>query len=73
MSDKFLPADGSTVTIDFSCIAVVPRKRVKKHGQTYTNLHCGHCGNWFIMMCIGKRKKAFCPWCGRKLKVKLVK
>ena len=63
--------DGSSVTVDFSCIAVANRNRVKKNGATYTNVFCPACGEWHILIAVGKRKKVFCSWCGVKLKLKL--
>lgn len=70
---RYIPDDGSTVSIDFDCIAIANRDRVRKYGQTYTNLHCPACGEWHILIAIGKRKKVHCPWCGKKLKIKLMR
>lgn len=60
-----------TVTLEFDVVAVSSRKRINKHGGTYTNLRCGKCTNWWIMIAIGEKKKVHCPWCGTKQKVKL--
>lgn len=64
---------GDTVTVSFPAIAVSRRDRIKKHGQYYTNLECGNCKEWWIMLSIGKKKKVYCPWCGVKCEVKNIK
>lgn len=65
----YRPNDGSTATVEFHCVAVVNRHRLKRHGSTYTNMHCPKCGEWTIIMSIGNKKKTFCSFCGAKLKI----
>ena len=61
----------NTVTVDFIAVAVIEKKRLKKSkGVAYTNLRCDHCMEWWIMLCLGKKRKVCCPWCGADCKVK---
>jgi len=58
-----------TVTMHFEMVAVTRAERAKANEPKYTNLRCDSCWEWWVMICLDK-KKVFCPWCGEKLTVK---
>lgn len=56
-------------TVNFEAVAVVNRIRINTEPLRYTNLKCGECDEWWIMLCLGKKEKVICPWCGTPNKV----
>ena len=65
-------SESVTVSI-VEAVTVVNRKRLKEEKLTYTNLQCNNCQEWWLMLCLGDRKKVRCPWCGAKCKTKRIK
>ena len=61
--------DGVNVSMEFEIVAVTNADRYKKFHHSYTNLHCDNCKEWWIMICLGDKKKVYCPWCASKLKI----
>jgi len=68
MSSKYDDYDEAATVAISGAVAMVNRERLKKERLTYTNLRCGNCREWWLMLCLGDKKKVRCPWCGAKCK-----
>jgi DNA-directed RNA polymerase subunit RPC12/RpoP len=61
--DEYTP----NITVEFIAIVSVKAERFKRNGNNYTNVSCSECGEWWVMVSMGKMEYIYCPYCGAKL------